>query len=69
LRGDPTQPSSNLRKLLMDLGGSGKAQDRTGSGGSYGFGKAVYSSNSRVGTVFAFSRTSDAEGAPLSVLY
>lgn len=68
LRGDPTHPSSNLRKLLMDLGGSGKAQDGTGSGGSYGFGKAVYSSNSRIGTIFAFSRTEDAAGAPISLL-
>lgn len=68
LKGDPTHPSSNLRKLLMDLGGSGKAQDQTGTGGSYGFGKAVYSSNSRIGTIFAFSRTQDAHGEPMSVL-
>ena len=68
LYGDPTDPSSNLRKLLMDLGGSEKAQDGTGTGGSYGFGKAVYSSNSRIGTIFAFSRTENAEGAPLSLL-
>ena len=52
----------------MDLGGSEKAGDRAGSGGSYGFGKAVYSSNSRIGTIFAFSRTSDARDEPLSVL-
>lgn len=68
LQGDPTHPSSNLRKLLMDLGGSGKAQNQTGSGGSYGFGKAVYSANSRIGTIFAFSRTEDARGAPISLL-
>jgi hypothetical protein len=52
----------------MDLGGSGKAQNQTGSGGSYGFGKAVYSSNSRIGTIFAFSRTEDADGGPISLL-
>lgn len=68
LHGDPTDPSSNLRKLLMDLGGSEKAQDGGGTGGSYGFGKAVYSSNSRIGTIFAFSRTENADGAPLSLL-
>lgn len=68
LRGDPSHPSSNLRKLLLDLGGSGKAQNQTGSGGSYGFGKAVYSSNSRIGTIFAFSRTENAEGRPISLL-
>lgn len=28
LRGDPTSPSSNLRKLLMDLGGAGKRTKR-----------------------------------------
>ncbi|HER34402.1 MAG: hypothetical protein JXJ30_00830 [Halothiobacillaceae bacterium] len=68
LKGDPTSPSSNLRKLLMDLGGSDKAHDSSGTGGSYGFGKAVYSSNSRIGTIFAFSRTVDGNGNPISVL-
>ena len=68
LSGDPTSPSSNLRKLLMDLGGSGKVHQTEGSGGSYGFGKAVYSSSSRIGTIFAFSRTLDADGNELSVL-
>lgn len=68
LKGDPAHPSSNLRKLLMDLGGSGKAQDQTGSGGSYGFGKAVYSSNSRIGTIFAYSRTHDGNGKEICLL-
>lgn len=68
LRGDPTSPSSNLRKLLMDLGGSGKAHQEEASGGSYGFGKAVYSSTSRIGAIFAFSRTLDGEGEPVSLL-
>lgn len=68
LVGDPTSPSSNLRKLLMDLGGSGKARQEEVSGGSYGFGKAVYSSTSRIGTIFAFSRTRDGQGNPVSLL-
>jgi hypothetical protein len=68
LSGDPTSPNSNLRKLLMDLGGSGKAHQTEATGGSYGFGKAVYSSSSRIGTIFVFSRTRDANGSETSVL-
>lgn len=73
LAGDPTHPSSNLRKLLMDLGGSAKSRfleggQTQGSGGSYGFGKAVYSSNSKIGAIFAFSRTTDSTGKRISVL-
>ena len=68
LRGDPTLPSSNLRKLLMDLGGSDKAHSTEGSGGSYGFGKAVYSASSRIGTIFAYSETHDDKGLPISLL-
>mgnify|MGYP005844275215 CR=1 FL=1 len=76
LKGDPTDPSSNLRKLLMELGGSPKVgrgsrdygSDGPAAGGSYGFGKAVYSSNSRLGTIFAFSRTHDDAGNEISVL-
>ncbi len=68
LVGNPQHPQSNLRKLLMDLGGSVKTRDKSGSGGSYGFGKAVYSSNSRIGAIFAFSRTVDPNDKPLSIL-
>lgn len=76
LKGDPTDPSSNFRKLLMELGGSPKVgagstgddPESPAAGGSYGFGKAVYSSNSRLGTIFAFSRTQDEQGADISVL-
>ena len=68
LRGDPTYPSSNLRKLLMEIGGSPKTDAEEKSGGSYGFGKAVWSASSRIATIFAYSRTTDEEGEPLSVL-
>lgn len=79
LEGDPTNPNSNLRKLLMDLGGSPKSKltnDRTERGGitgrrpggSYGFGKAAYSANSKIGVVFVFSKTRDERGEPLTVL-
>lgn len=68
LMGDPKSPASNLRKLLMDLGGSDKAHTADGSGGSYGFGKAVYSSSSRIATIFAYSETTDDRGEPISLL-
>lgn len=68
LKGDPTSPSSNLRKLLMDLGGSDKAQMAESSGGSYGFGKAVYSASSRLGTIFAYSETKNEDGEAISLL-
>ncbi|MBB5515740.1 hypothetical protein FHS89_001760 [Rubricella aquisinus] len=68
LAGDPTSPSSKMRKLLMEIGGSQKVVEEKNSGGSYGFGKAVYSASSRVAVIFAYSRTHDASGHPLSVL-
>lgn len=73
LQGDPTNPRGNLRKLLMDLGGSESSRDEAvnglpGSGGSYGFGKAVYSSNSKLGVIFAYSKTTDQDGNALTVL-
>ena len=68
LAGDPTSPSSKLRKLLMEIGGSQKIAEGGASGGSYGFGKAVYSASSRIAVIFAYSRTQDAQGQPLSLL-
>ncbi|MGR3436690.1 MAG: hypothetical protein ACU0CO_17675 [Shimia sp.] len=64
LAGDPTEQDSNLRKLLMEVGGSRKPD----GGGSFGFGKAVWSGSSNIATIFVYSRTTDAAGAPLSVL-
>jgi hypothetical protein len=68
LEGDPTLHTSKLRKLLMEIGGSRKVVEGPNSGGSYGFGKAVYAGSSRIATIFAYSRTTDAKGEPLSVL-
>ena len=68
LAGDPTSPGSKLRKLLMEIGGSQKMVDGSASGGSYGFGKAVYSASSRIAVIFAYSRTKDHLGQPLSLL-
>lgn len=75
LAGDPKLPSSHLRKLLLDLGGSPKAKTThehtvrgRKPGGSYGFGKAAYSSTSKIGVIFAFSRTTDSNDEDISVL-
>lgn len=68
LAGDPTSPSSRLRKLLMEIGGSQKIVEGNASGGSYGFGKAVYSASSRIAVIFTYSRTHDATGQSLSIL-
>lgn len=68
LAGDPTSPGSKLRKLLMEIGGSQKVVDGGPSGGSYGFGKAVYSASSRIAVIFVYSRTHDHHGQPISLL-
>jgi hypothetical protein len=68
LSGDPTDGASKLRKLLMEIGGSQKSSEGAHSGGSYGFGKAVYAGSSRISTIFIYSRTTDQGGEPLSVL-
>lgn len=67
LSGDPTEGSSKLRKLLMEIGGSEKTMEEH-SGGSYGFGKAVYGGSSRIATIVAYSRTTNGDDQPLSVL-
>jgi hypothetical protein len=61
LSGDALGPWSKLRKLLMEVGGSEKVAEAS-SGGSYGFGKAVYAGSSRIATVFAYSRSTDEAG-------
>ncbi|MGH9893867.1 MAG: hypothetical protein ACREA0_18165, partial [bacterium] len=57
LFGDPHDDASPLFRLLFALGDSSKAREREseGSGGSYGYGKAVYSANSRIHCIFVFS--------------
>lgn len=46
LAGDPHDKNSNFYRLLLSLGDRSKARDAKGTGGSYGFGKSVYSSSS-----------------------
>jgi hypothetical protein len=56
LWGNPYKPGSHLRRLLLTLGDRSKAREDVHSGGSYGFGKAVYSASSRIRTIVAYSR-------------
>ncbi|TPL03744.1 MULTISPECIES: hypothetical protein [unclassified Mesorhizobium] len=69
LKGDPSSSDSNFYKFLLTLGDGGKEQDEHGTGGSYGYGKSVYSANSGIQTIFAYSRTKNENGEPLSLLF
>lgn len=69
LEGDPASPDSKFSRFLLSLGDGGKEHDEHGTGGSYGFGKSVYSSNSGILSIFAYSRTTDADGKALSLLF
>lgn len=59
LSGDPHDKSSNFYRLLLSLGDRSKARTTRGSGGSYGFGKSVYSSSSAIQTIVAYTRFLD----------
>jgi hypothetical protein len=69
LAGDPDDSESKFSRFLLSLGDGGKEHSEHGTGGSYGFGKSVYSSNSGVFTIFAYSRTTDGLGNPMSILF
>jgi hypothetical protein len=60
LAGDWRSDKSNFRRFLLSLGDDAKLDDDKRTGGSYGYGKSVYSSNSSVTLIFAYSRTRDA---------
>lgn len=53
--GDPHKTTSHFHKLLFSLGDGSKARNDSGTGGSYGFGKAAYAGNSKIYTIFAYS--------------
>ena len=55
LYGNPHDSKSHFFRLLLSLGDSAKSRNRKDSGGSYGYGKAVYSANSRIHTILAYS--------------
>lgn len=62
LSGDPHDKGSNFYRLLLSLGDRSKARTAHGTGGSYGFGKSVYSSSSALQTIFAYTRFISADG-------
>jgi hypothetical protein len=51
------------------VGDSGKARDSHNTGGSYGFGKSAFSSNSGIRTIFAYSRYRGEDGVPHTRLF
>jgi hypothetical protein len=55
LGGNPHSRHSNFYRLLLSLGESGKTYS-AGTGGSYGYGKAALSMNSRIRTIVAYTR-------------
>lgn len=55
LFGAPHDAGSHFFRLLLSLGDGSKARHAEGSGGSFGYGKSVYSSNSRIRTVVAYT--------------
>ena len=60
LSGAPHDKDSNFYRLLLSLGDRSKSRTAQGStGGSYGFGKSVYSSSSAIQTIFAYTRFKD----------
>jgi len=69
LAGNPSDPASKFYRFLLTLGDGGKEHSEHGTGGSYGYGKSVYSSNSGIQTIFAYSRTTDKSGSPISLLF
>ncbi|CAN7487180.1 hypothetical protein [Variovorax paradoxus] len=62
LSGEPHDKGSNFHRLLLSLGDRSKARTARGTGGSYGFGKSVYSSSSAIQTIFAYTRFKGADG-------
>lgn len=69
LEGDFNSPSSKFFRFLLSLGDGGKIRESHGSGGSFGFGKSVYSSNSAINTIYAYSKTKDQHGNVRSILF
>ena len=68
LEGDYTKRKSKFYRFLLSLG-DGEKVDQHGTCGSFGFGKSVYSSNSAVRSIFAYSRTVDETGKPISLTF
>ena len=69
LSGDPHDKSSHFYRLLLSLGDRSKARTARGTGGSYGFGKSVYSSASAIQTIFAYTRFKAVDGRELTRIF
>jgi hypothetical protein len=69
LSGEPHDRDSNFYRLLLSLGDRSKARTERGTGGSYGFGKSVYSSSSAIQTIFAYTRFANADGTGTTRLF
>lgn len=69
LSGDPHDKGSNFYRLLLSLGDRSKARSEKGTGGSYGFGKSVYSSSSAIQTIFAYTRFKNEDGSEKTRLF
>jgi hypothetical protein len=69
LSGDPHDKSSNFHRLLLSLGDRSKSRTSRGSGGSYGFGKSVYSSSSAIQTIYAYTRFQDESGTEVTRIF
>lgn len=69
LSGEPHDKGSNFYRLLLSLGDRSKARTERGTGGSYGFGKSVYSSSSAIQTIFAYTRFANADGTETTRLF
>ena len=69
LSGDPHDKGSNFYRLLLSLGDRSKARTERGTGGSYGFGKSVYSSSSAIQTIFAYTRFKNEDGGETTRLF
>ena len=69
LDGPPHDLSSRFHRFLLSVGDSGKVHDGHNTGGSYGFGKSAFSSNSGIRTIFAYSRYRGEDNAPHTRLF
>ena len=69
LDGPPHDSSSRFHRFLLSVGDSGKVHDGHNTGGSYGFGKSAFSSNSGIRTIFAYSRYRGEDNAPHTRLF
>jgi len=69
LSGGAHDKGSNFYRLLLSLGDRTKNRSGHGTGGSYGFGKSVYSSSSAIQTIFAYTRFSTPEGIEQTRLF